>query len=136
MSKSIGVKIREGVWSDFMKCYSPLITEEEVVEIETLTDRLTQAEKELGERFVIEKDIPCHKVPRKKRGNVWMRTIERMEIGDSFFVETDDNKELINTRSHIQLTVSVMMPRDVRVATRRVEGGLRVWRVNTKGVVG
>jgi hypothetical protein len=75
------------------------------------------------EKIKIEKGIP---MPTKKE-YPW----DEMEIGDSFFVKANDN-DIVKTHSSIQSLgirwFRVHKP-DGKVATRKVEGGVRIWRI-------
>lgn len=55
---------------------------------------------------------------------------EKMEVGDSFFVPNVPSRSLRKDYARITAAVSGAhkMFRDQRFATRRVDGGVRVWR--------
>jgi len=75
--------------------------------------------------YKIDKKIPCP--PRAIHG-IWKDVMRSMEVGDSFFVPEADfpGTGARGTASGI-FTASKKM--GFRMATRSVEGGLRVWRL-------
>jgi hypothetical protein len=72
----------------------------------------------------IEKNIP---IPEPGRNGPSSRfPFENMEPGDSFLVETKDHKKM----KQIQNLAYKCGPRyRMKFATRKVDGGMRVWRV-------
>lgn len=72
--------------------------------------------------YEIEKNIP---VPAK-RGPLTIYPFDQMGKGDSFFIPTKTQKE---TKSKRRSVAGRALKKNVKVATRIVEGGVRVWRV-------
>lgn len=74
-------------------------------------------------KFVIEKGIPVPPIQKKNKNGY---PFEHMDVGDSFFVKTDDKGD------HIRLTSSVHSfgrIHGMKFSIRMVDGGSRVWRV-------
>lgn len=75
-------------------------------------------------QYVIEKGVPV--VDSRGRPNVY--PFGQMEIGDSFFASKDTDKSLhMNT---VRRAASAWATRHgVKMIVRKVEGGVRIWRV-------
>ena len=69
--------------------------------------------------FQIEKGIPMP----EKRSYEKKYPCSVMDVGDSFFVESKDKKEM----SRISSSFATYKPK--KFAARSVEGGIRVWRI-------
>lgn len=72
----------------------------------------------------IEKNIPP---PPKKNGHSGQRVTQKMEVGDSILIEGSQIKRLVAKASAI-CTAGKRFG-DGKFSTRRVEGGIRVWRI-------
>lgn len=73
--------------------------------------------------FKIEKDVPVAKIsggPGRPRDSKY--PFDLMDVGDSFFVDTDKSS------GHIVAQGNKRHP-DRKFVSRTVEGGVRVWRV-------
>ena len=67
----------------------------------------------------VDKNIP---IPRNKHSY----PLKDMEIGDSFFVEVKNNAEKHTVRSSVNYTGGLL---GHKYATRSVENGIRIWRI-------
>lgn len=74
----------------------------------------------------IEKGIPVAKSVTRCKGNGRVqKLIKRMDIGDSFLLEVEGRKLKYKQRTFSAAAKSL----GVKLITRTVDGGLRVWRV-------
>lgn len=72
----------------------------------------------------IEKNVPLTNT-RSRRGSKY-DVIKDMDIGDSFLMEKSDSSSARGFQSYITQIANYL---GVKVKTRTVEGGVRVWRV-------
>ncbi len=78
----------------------------------------------MGPEFKIEKDIP---IPLRLREQM---PLDEMEVGDSFFVATPEDKTQTQLRNQVGSTVTPYATRTGKHFTiRNVDGGVRVWRI-------
>jgi len=75
--------------------------------------------------YQIEKDIPIPSISHKNRPST-IYPLKQMEIGDSFFVPDNDKGKKSTVRSAVLVIAKRI---GIKIVTRKVEGGLRVWRV-------
>lgn len=76
------------------------------------------------EIYTIEKDVKLPQ-PRAGRPGIWIAHYDNMEPGDSFIIPDEDMpKGFRSIQSSIGASSRVT---GHKVATRRVDGGLRVW---------
>ena len=67
----------------------------------------------------IEKGISIPKAFRGRKGK-WDKLADQLEVGDSIFFTTE--REFNNARN-------MLANRGIKITTRRIEGGFRIWRV-------
>ncbi|HKQ24128.1 MAG TPA: hypothetical protein VJT81_06765 [Burkholderiales bacterium] len=65
----------------------------------------------------VQRGIP---LPPKKNGSKTKYPIDQLQVGDSFYVEGLKNSGGMN---------NLAKRRGMKIATRHVDGGLRVWRI-------
>lgn len=72
-------------------------------------------------KYKIEKNIP---ISIHGKSGVWSRLATEMEIGDSILLET--RSQAMGLRTSLKRF-------GYKATTRKVEGGLRVWKLNSQG---
>ncbi len=78
----------------------------------------------MTEEFKIERGIPIPLTLSEKM------PLDEMKVGDSFFVATPEDKTQSQLRNHVSSTVTPYAKRiGKRFTTRKVDGGVRVWRI-------
>lgn len=79
--------------------------------------------------FTIEKNVP---IPSGagKRGRAPIYPFRQMEVGDSFFVESEVDSKVQSTLTNAAFSIS-KSDASFRFSVRRVDGGYRVWRIPT-----
>ena len=71
---------------------------------------------------MIEKNVPMLDAARGRRKYEWAA----MNAGDSFFIGCADEREVMARRKAV---LSSAYHANIKVSTRKVPGGFRVWRV-------
>lgn len=75
--------------------------------------------------ITIEKNIPIPELKAGRKSNE-IYPLSKMEIMDSFFIETNSKEDIQSIRSHIH---NPKNRKNKKFATRTVNGGIRVWRI-------
>lgn len=78
----------------------------------------------MEEKYKIEKGVP---MPNAMVGRKELYPFSLMDVGDSFFVPTETQRELLHVRSN---ATTQTHRTDKKFSTRTVDGGIRVWRVS------
>ena len=73
--------------------------------------------------YEIEKNVP---IEGKKRLSKY--PFDKMEVGDSFLVPKEDYNNIHSMRAALFYTIKKVDP-NMKISTRTVEGGIRVWRI-------
>ncbi len=74
--------------------------------------------------YQIDKDIPIPSIKHDRTSTIY--PLKEMGIGDSFFVPDKITGKKTTVRSTVIATSKRI---GIKIVTRRVEGGLRVWRI-------
>lgn len=79
--------------------------------------------------LVVEKGFPLPSDSRGRPGGKY--PFATMEVGDSFHMPAKDHAEVSNARARISASAKTFRKSrpDVVFATRKVDGGIRVWRI-------
>jgi hypothetical protein len=82
----------------------------------------------MTEEFKIERGIPVPLLPQFLREKM---PLEKMEVGDSFFVSGNKNGKTIQ---EVKISVRNALPKKTkrRFLCRVIDGGVRVWRVEDR----
>jgi len=71
-------------------------------------------------KYKVEKGV---EIPVKSLSSIY--PFEIMEVGDSFFVDDIEKYEaLLNRKSSLKRKINI------KICVRKVDGGVRVWRIN------
>ena len=79
--------------------------------------------------FKIEKNI---ELPKRSSGRPSKYPFSEMKVGDSFFIPVADHIDIWNVAGAVRNAANMARIRDKtigRFSTRKVEGGVRVWRI-------
>lgn len=82
--------------------------------------------------FKIESGIPLPKIAAKRLVGKYDKALTSLNLGDSFFIPTRDDKESKKVRSTVRSRCLVLFGKTRKFATREVKNGIRVWRVEDK----
>ena len=74
--------------------------------------------------YTIERNIPFIQISKPSRATKY--PFPHLKVGDSFFVPDTDRKTIPRVRSAASIWAKTY---NRKLATRVVEGGLRVWRI-------
>ena len=78
--------------------------------------------------YKIEKNIPIPLTNYKKAiGSKY--PFLQLKIGDSFFIKCDDNEKRAKQTTLIALSGRLSKEYKMKFTTRKVDGGVRVWRI-------